>query len=221
MPEEFSAISRRSVRFPVYEFLILFLPVAILALVVGYSFASLRTESHIEAVLDHDETRLQHISGFIGAQVATSLHHLMALSAEDTTRRALDDPRSAHLKSMESAFFTLARRNPTYQQIRWIDESGMERLRVMRDRDGPFSTERKDLQDKSDRYYFKTANALLSGELYISPLDLNIEQGRIEMPPRPLLRIATPATDSVSRFSAAVTAKVRSKIDSETALIRA
>jgi hypothetical protein len=54
----------------------------------------------------------------------------------------------------------------------------------------------QDLQDKSKRSYFAAANALLPGELYISRIDLNEERGQIEMPPRTIVRIATPVADS-------------------------
>ena len=36
---------------------------------------------------------------------------------------------------------------------------------------------------------------LLPGELYISRIDLNEEHGQVEMPPRPMIRIATPLED--------------------------
>jgi PAS domain S-box-containing protein len=60
----------------------------------------------------------------------------------------------------------------------------------------PYVVVPRNLQDKSSRYYFETAAALLPGELYISRIDLNEEHGQLEMPPRPVLRIATPAADS-------------------------
>lgn len=190
----------RSVRFPVYEFLALFLPIAVLVLVIGFSFASLRTGARIEELLDHDSTRLNRISGFIGAEVAGSLNHLRSLATEDVTRQALNSRDPRYLKSLEFSFLLLARRNPHYQQIRWLDETGHERVRVMRDGiEEPYTVPANELQDKSQRYYFEAANALLPGELYISRIDLNVEHGQIEMPPRPMLRIATPVEDGNRR----------------------
>jgi len=52
------------------------------------------------------------------------------------------------------------------------------------------------LQKKADRYYFAATMALKPGGLYLSPLDLNIENGRIEVPIKPMIRIATPVSDS-------------------------
>ena len=48
------------------------------------------------------------------------------------------------------------------------------------------------LQDKSRRYYFEEAVNLQPGEIYISPLDLNMDHGKIEYPHKPVIRFATP-----------------------------
>jgi PAS domain S-box-containing protein len=196
MPEIDSLAVTQCGRFSSTLFLTLFLPVAAVVVALGLSFASLRSESQIKEIIERDNSQLYLISGFIGAQVLDSLQHLHALSTEATTLRALDSGAPGDLRSLESSFLTLARRNPQYQQVRWIDESGIERVRISRDQGAPYTVAPQELQDKSGRYYFEAANALLPGELYISRIDLNKEHGQIEMPPRPILRIATPVTDS-------------------------
>lgn len=179
-----------------YLFLALFLPVAAVVVALGISFASLRSESQIKEIIDRDSSRLYLVSGFVGAEVLDSLQHLRSLSVEATTLQALDSPSPGNLRSLESSFLTLARRNPQYQQVRWIDESGLEKARITRDLGAPFVVAPQDLQDKSSRYYFEAADALLPGELFISRIDLNEEHGQVEMPPRPMIRIATPVEDS-------------------------
>ncbi|MDH3527510.1 MAG: PAS domain S-box protein [Gammaproteobacteria bacterium] len=195
-PKIDSTVSSQSERFPGFMFLALFLPIAILVFLAGIYFASQRTDTRIKEILGSDSARLNHITGFLGAEVLGSLKHLRSLSAETVTKQALDSPDPEHLRLLESSFLTLARRNPQYQQVRWIDESGIEKARVMRDQGEPYAAARQDLQDKSTRYYFEAANALLPGELYISRVDLNVEHGQIEMPARPVLRIATPVENS-------------------------
>jgi PAS domain S-box-containing protein len=191
-----SPTNNKNGRFPKLVFLALFLPVAALLVVVGLSLDALRTEARIGEILDKDSTRLHLVSGFLGAEVLGSLKHLRSLSTEDITIRALDTQYLGDLQALESSFMTLAQRNPQYQQIRWIDESGMEKTRIMHGEEEPYVVAPQELQDKSNRYYFEEANALLLGELYISRLDLNVENGQIEMPLRPVLRIATPVVGS-------------------------
>lgn len=75
-------------------------------------------------------------------------------------------------------------------QIRWLDTRGRELIRIDFDTDYPKVTALSDLQDKSDRYYFRVANDLADGAVYLSPLDLNIEHGAIEVPYKPMFRLA-------------------------------
>jgi PAS domain S-box-containing protein len=191
-----STVSGQSGRFPKYQFLALFLPMVLSVVVAGYYYSSQRTDARIKEILDSDGARLNLISGFLASEVLGSLKHLRSLSTETITRQALDSPVPKHLKALESSFLVLARRNPQYHQVRWIDESGIEMSRVVRDQGEPYVAAPQDLQNKSDRYYFEAANALLPGELYISRVDLNVERGQIEMPARPVLRIATPVENS-------------------------
>ena len=197
--ESGQAGSSQRVRNNKFVFIGLFLPVAALVLVAGFLMAAARMDAHITRILEYDGARLQLVSGFLGAEILGSLKHLSSLATEAVTREALDMPEQAQLQSLETSLLILAQRNPLYQQVRWIDEAGLERARVTRDRDKLAVTAQQDLQDKSDRYYFKRANALLPGELYISRIDLNEERGQFELPLLPVVRIATPVTDNEQR----------------------
>lgn len=76
--------------------------------------------------------------------------------------------------------------------MRWLDEKGWERLRVDQ-RGGTISlVETELLQDKSARAYFRDAVSLPDKGIYYSALDLNVEHEQIEVPFRPMLRVATP-----------------------------
>ncbi len=86
--------------------------------------------------------------------------------------------------------------SPTFDQIRLLDLNGREKVRVDLDINNnakvcPVSQ----LQDKSNRYYFREAIPLSNNQIYMSPLDLNIEQGKIERPYKPMIRFAVPVFD--------------------------
>jgi len=49
-----------------------------------------------------------------------------------------------------------------------------------------------ELQDKSDRYYFEEISEIAADEIYISQLDLNRENGQVEMPYNPVMRFGAP-----------------------------
>ncbi|MBL8431291.1 MAG: GGDEF domain-containing protein, partial [Dechloromonas sp.] len=86
-----------------------------------------------------------------------------------------------------------------YDQLRWIDESGMERVRVDFIQNQAFVVPAERLQNKAQRYFFNDTMRLAPGEIYVSPLDLNIEQGRVETPFKPTLRLGMPVFDAAGR----------------------
>lgn len=80
---------------------------------------------------------------------------------------------------------------PYYTQVRFINTEGMEVIRVNHDADGIYLVEESKLQNKKDRYYFSDIMALELDGIYISELDLNIENGVIQMPKQAVLRVGT------------------------------
>ncbi|WP_444996106.1 ATP-binding protein [Aliikangiella sp. IMCC44359] len=79
-----------------------------------------------------------------------------------------------------------------YDQIRWIDNSGMELIRVNLKKNKAIIVPPEQLQSKAKRYYFLNSLKLNKNELYFSPVDLNIEHGKIEVPWKPIIRAIIP-----------------------------
>ncbi|MFG6158102.1 diguanylate cyclase domain-containing protein [Halomonas sp. 1390] len=97
------------------------------------------------------------------------------------------------LPRVEALFLALMDSRDSYAQVRLLDEQGRERVRV--ERAGTTAVPAATLQDKSGRYYVQDIAELAAGEVYLSPLDLNIENFLIEVPYRPMLRAGTPLFD--------------------------
>ncbi|MFQ5424875.1 MAG: histidine kinase dimerization/phospho-acceptor domain-containing protein, partial [Phycisphaerae bacterium] len=93
---------------------------------------------------------------------------------------------------LEQIFKAYARSNPEVYQARLLDEDGREWVRVDVVDGRPRVVPVSELQDKSARYYFRSAIALPEGRCYVSPLDLNVEHGVVEVPHRPVLRVSAP-----------------------------
>jgi len=109
-----------------------------------------------------------------------------AIGADDQARK------SAALNRLQREYATLAGYSRYVYQIRLLDHDGREVVRVDRRPKGVTVVPPDALQYKGDRYYFRDAFALAPGQLYVSPLDLNIEFGKVETPERPVIRVATP-----------------------------
>ncbi|MBI3430949.1 MAG: PAS domain S-box protein [Hydrogenophilales bacterium] len=96
---------------------------------------------------------------------------------------------------LAARYLAFASRKALYDQVRFLDTSGREIVRVNWNNGHPESVPASRLQDKSDRYYVRETLALKRGEIYVSPLDLNIEEGKIEQPLKPTMRFGTPVFD--------------------------
>jgi len=101
---------------------------------------------------------------------------------------------------------------PSYANFRVIGtaDNGREILRV--DRSGANDTIRivpaAELQHQGDRDYFRQAVRLRLGEVYVSPIDLNQEHGAIEVPYRPVIRVAAPVHAPDGRIFGIITINV-------------
>ncbi len=79
-----------------------------------------------------------------------------------------------------------------YNQIQFIDRSGHERACVNFNGNTTQITSLSQLKNKSERHYFKETINMTQGSVYISQIELNIENGKIEIPYNPVIRFATP-----------------------------
>ncbi len=83
-------------------------------------------------------------------------------------------------------------RRKVYDQIRFIDKNGNEKIRVDKENDGYIRIPEDELQSKKNKEYFIKTCQLKENEYYISKLDLNMENGEVELPFKPTLRLGKP-----------------------------
>jgi len=77
--------------------------------------------------------------------------------------------------TLEDNLLALTNVRSIYQQLRFIDATGLERVRVDFDPNTNTAVRVSNLQNKADRGYFINTVSQPNGGLYISPLDLNRE----------------------------------------------
>ncbi|HEW98526.1 MAG: hypothetical protein DRR00_21690 [Candidatus Parabeggiatoa sp. nov. 3] len=98
-------------------------------------------------------------------------------------------------QNLEQEFLALSRNRRIYYQIRYLNETGQEVVRVDFDGLRTQVIPQDKLQDKSNRYYFKKTVRLSGKQIFVSPLDLNREKGEIEVPYKPVIRYGINAYD--------------------------
>ncbi|WP_158240779.1 hybrid sensor histidine kinase/response regulator [Telmatospirillum siberiense] len=183
----------------VRQFLALFLPSAILIVMGGALYGRAETRREIS-----QSQSLQTVEVAGGADALR--HSLRAVSADvaflaalPRLHQAINEPSPANLAFLSANFIAFAETSGIYDQIRWLDETGMERVRVNYADGRAWAVPDSQLQNKADRYYFSEASRLGEGEIYLSSFDLNIERGEIETPLKPTLRLGAPLIDSAGR----------------------
>jgi len=94
--------------------------------------------------------------------------------------------------NFEQDLLSMMHHNDLFDQIRFIDASGMERVRVDGGPNGPMIVPKQQLQYKGEKSYFRATMALSDDAVYISRLDLNMEHGQVERPFKPVIRFGMP-----------------------------
>ena len=161
-------------------------------LATRYFFAQREHETQVIQELVQQERAYLHITALaVENDIASMAKDLLTI--KEITSVFVNDNR---IREIDQLYLNMVENYQIYDQIRYIDETGMEKVRInYNDGKGevvPFTS----LQNKNDRYYYQHSHQLLDGQIYISPLDLNVEQGRVETPYKPMIRLSTPVFDS-------------------------
>ncbi|MES9811553.1 MAG: diguanylate cyclase [Candidatus Thiodiazotropha sp.] len=177
------------------SFLMLFIPASLLLASIFYAFSTQTEKYELQTILIREEAALNSASELTSLLFEQKLSDLMVLAEGEVLRSYIHDPSLKNWIRVAREFSLFARRKPKYFQLRYIDISGMEVIRINSIDNVQEIVPQSEMQNKADRYYFKEAAKLALGEIYISPLDLNVERGVIEQPIRPTVRFATPVSD--------------------------
>ena len=100
--------------------------------------------------------------------------------------------------TIENEFAQFVRNKKSYDQVRLVDPSGQEQIRVDATPDGVRVIPESELQDKKDRYYVRQSLGLNPGDVFVSDFDLNQEHGAIEQPYNPVVRFVTPVGEATN-----------------------
>ncbi|MDD5211942.1 MAG: diguanylate cyclase [Sulfuricurvum sp.] len=117
-----------------------------------------------------------------------------SIANDQTLKDFLQTGSSIKKHELQNLFLTITNSDKAIMQTRFINASGKEVIRINRDNGQtlPYIVKEADLQNKSGRDYFQTVSTMSTSTLWHSKLDLNIENGKIEVPYRPTIRIAVP-----------------------------
>ncbi|MDA3945578.1 MAG: diguanylate cyclase [Helicobacteraceae bacterium] len=137
------------------------------------------------------EIKKEQITTFI-SRIEQTLYSIEHSAILDNFIADPNDPTRKRI--LQELIRTVAIANTDFFQVRLLDTTGMEVIRIDKERNATKAHIVPDeaLQDKHNRYYFKAAVQLPPNTYWHSRLDLNIEHGIIEQPLHPTYRVALP-----------------------------
>ena len=181
-----------SVKSKLKAFLVLFLPLTIVWSILLWGLAFQQKNVHTTQI-ESSESNIVNLSHHLfGTMLADRFSDAVVLADALRSGLATHDDREELFRGLAQVFLSLAQNKMLYNQVRYIDRTGMERIRVNWDRQkGGVIVPAADLQSKGNRFYF--IQGIAAGEsIYVSQFDLNVENNEIELPLKPMIRITYP-----------------------------
>lgn len=176
------------------RFFVIFSILIALTVAVTSLIYFLDTEHALEMIKTDEQAHIKLVLTVISPELKSTVADLLYLSDSGELMEFLEN-KERDRNPLQQEYFSMAYHKRAYDQIRLLDDSGMEIIRINFNNGDPIIVPDEELQFKGDRYYFSDTYQLNKGEVYISQLDLNIEHGEIEKPLKPIIRFGTPIFD--------------------------
>ncbi|MCG6895181.1 MAG: PAS domain S-box protein [Desulfobacteraceae bacterium] len=125
-----------------------------------------------------------------------ALADIRLLSRLSSLKNAAENLSPSALATLKADWLVFAENRGRYAQIRFLDITGMEIVRIENRNGRTRSLPADQMQFKGHRPYFLESFSLGEGEIHITPIELNVENEKVEMPPRPVIRYETPVNDA-------------------------
>ena len=184
----------------VRRFIGMFLPVAVLlgAAFIGFYENKKYSDRREIAIAENQSVRIK--AGSLANRFSFVRADLMILSSWGEGQILLNpqispQERDKYQQLIANKFLVISKQKEVFDQIRIVNISGKEKVRVNFNQGKPAIVPKKYLQNQSQRYWFQNSLGLEEGEVFISPMDLNVERGQIEQPIKPMIRFTTPIFD--------------------------
>ena len=193
-------IKSNDIKIIIKTYLIIIIP-TIFVFILFYSFISkTEIEKTKEIIMEEQKQRANTINYIVDDVFKEIEEDILLVENSNEVYDYINNPEEDNLYSAEQLFLRFTNSKKSFDQIRFIDSSGNEVIRVNNDKEQSYLTPINELQNKKDRYYYEEASKLKAGEFFVSDMDLNVENGQIEVPHKPMIRIATPLYSDDNKY---------------------
>ncbi|MFC1673241.1 sensor histidine kinase [Pseudomonadota bacterium] len=186
--------------------LLFFLPPALLTLaLLSYLYVNER-DANLQSLALSEQRNVDMTAAIVTTELSKTAEDLQMARklVERMLPHANHSPEMNGVETLGKHFSDLSDITRKYDQVRLLDVSGMETIRINLVDGHAISVPGDKLQNKAGRYYFTAIIEMQPDAIYVSPLDLNVEHGQIEFPLKPVLRLGSKVTASDGRTMGAV-----------------
>ena len=173
-------------------FLLTYLPLLLILLVIAGTLYTTDYQARRRTFGQQESINITQQHKVIANDIRAIVADLQVIADHYHLHAEQEHSQHSGLTTVADELRLFARHKKIYDQIRFLDENGMEKIRINYNAGSPSIVPPEDLQNKSKRYYFQDTISLKPGEVFVSPLDLNIEQNAIEQPFKPMIRFGAP-----------------------------
>jgi PAS domain S-box-containing protein len=174
---------------------LVFLPLFVIIIIILLFHLTSEIRAHRLINESNEATSSLLLERVITTDLKSTISDLFVISSHNALIQFLSNGDIIHLNALKKELLSFSREKKIYDQLRVLDETGMEILRVNYNNGNPLIVPDKDLQSKAHRYYFSESFTLGPSQIFISKFDLNIENNLIETPLKPMIRLGIPIFD--------------------------
>jgi len=170
----------------------LHLPLTLVLMGAGYFLLKTDADARLQKLKTQELSEVRMAEQLLVDDFKNAISDLRLLAQTPSVKRYINDGTPSEKQRVTDQFLNMVQTRQHYDQIRYLDLGGMEKIRVNLANNHAVATPERELQDESERYFFRDTLDLGAAEIYVSALDLNIEHGKIELPYKPTVRFGTP-----------------------------
>ncbi|MCI5212007.1 MAG: hypothetical protein D3910_25230, partial [Candidatus Electrothrix sp. ATG2] len=126
------------------------IPLTILLLIGAFLYSDLAETNKTSQIVNQDIFYIGQGAGALSHNLKQITRDLLYLASQRSLIDQISQPEPEHLKKLTENFINFSETKGYYDQIRWIDETGMERVRVDYAPAVPKATPTNRLQNKSE-----------------------------------------------------------------------
>jgi PAS domain S-box-containing protein len=176
-------------------FVLIYLPIVVVISISLLLFAQYEEHSVIDKMSSRDKINIDIARTHILQKFKEIDSDLRIIAKLPALQHYLNTGDPALLDELAQFDLIFAKEKQRYNNVRIMNASGLEIMRINYNDGTPSIVPHEKLQDKSRRYFFNDTFNLNKDEIYVSPMDLGVEDNRLEIPYKPTIRFGMPVFD--------------------------